>query len=542
MRPFNAFFVSQRFPESAEARRTPKVCLMSHKIVFFLNGEKIEITVEDSPGLRPDTTLLNWLRHAQKLTGTKEGCAEGDCGACSVVIGRLAADNTPHWHAVNACILFLPMLHGSVVTTIEGVASADGSLHPVQHSMIEHHGAQCGFCTPGFVMSLYAGWCSGSDFTTAEIEILLSGNLCRCTGYGPIVRAGRALSEAVRPQWAVDRLQRDLSNLRDMQAKENHQTLELQADGQRYSAPSTTKALQILYAENPDAHILSGATDIGLWVTKQHRQLPHLIHIGGIAELNQIEKSDTHITIGAGVTHQQAMQYLAEDYPALQEIWARFGSAQVRASGRVCGNIANASPIGDLAPCFLALDGEILLNRAGQHRRLKLSEFFIDYGQQNRQPGEFVEAVILPRLQADQQLFAYKLSKRFDQDISAVLMAVCLHVRENVITDIRIGFGGMAAIPRRAPHLEALLAGKKLVALECLQAAEQNALRQDIARCLEADFDPIDDMRASRAYRLLAAGQLIEKLFIEYSDGKIRLSEPQRFRTPGDFTLLARPQ
>ena len=273
---------------------------MSNKVVFFLNGEKIDITDEDSPGLRPDTTLLNWLRQHQKLNGTKEGCAEGDCGACSVVIGRLAADNTPHWHAVNACILFLPMLHGSVVTTVEGVAHPDGSLHPVQQSMVDYHGAQCGFCTPGFVMSLYAGWCAGINFTTAEIETLLSGNLCRCTGYGPIVRAGQALADAVRPQWAVDRLQRDLTNLRDMHAEHSHQTLDLQFDGQRFTAPATTEALQNLYAENPDAQILSGATDIGLWVTKQHRQLPHLIHIGGIAELDRIEKSGTHITIGAG--------------------------------------------------------------------------------------------------------------------------------------------------------------------------------------------------------------------------------------------------
>ena len=223
------------------------------------------------------------------------------------------------------------------------------------------------------------------------------------------------------------------------------------------------------------------------------------------------------------------------------QFWARFGSAQVRASGRVCGNIANASPIGDLAPCFLALGGEIMMNRAGHQRRLTLQEFFIDYGQQNRQPGEFVEAVILPRLQADQKLFAYKLSKRFDQDISAVLMAACLNVQDAEITDIKLGFGGMAAIPMRAAQLESFLVGKKMVVFDNLQPAEQDALRQNIARCLEADFDPIDDMRASRAYRLLAAAQLIEKLFLEYSDGKIRLSDPQRFRAPDDFTA-ARPQ
>lgn len=506
---------------------------MTRTICFFLNQEKIEIELDEGGGLRPDTTLLNWLRERRKLTGTKEGCAEGDCGACSVVIGRLTSDNTPNWQAVNACILFLPMLHGSVITTVEGVANADGELHPVQQAMITHHGAQCGFCTPGFVMSLYAGWCAGMDFTNvAEIETLLSGNLCRCTGYGPIVSAGEALARWARPQWATDRVLGDISALAQMAATTT-KSLDLKCQGQRYSAPASLEELQTLYAENPSAQILSGATDIGLWVTKQHRQLPHLIHIGNVAELDSLKKTDGHITIGAGVTHQQAMEALAEDYPALQEIWSRFGSAQVRASARVCGNIANASPIGDLSPCFLALDSQIVLNKAGKRRQIKLDSFFIDYGKQNREAGEFVEAIILPRLQAGQQLLAYKLSKRFDQDISAVLMAGCIDVQAGKITDIKIGFGGMAAIPKRAMQLEAYLKGREVSVF----AGEMDAkLAADIATCLSQDFDPIDDMRASRSYRLLAAAQLVQKMFIEYQSGYMRLSKPQHFRTPEDFT------
>ena len=323
---------------------------MREAICFFLNGKKIEITTASEPGLRPDMTLLNWLRLHQKLTGTKEGCAEGDCGACSVVVGRLAGDNNPVWQAVNACILFLPMLHGTVLTTIEGVAGTDVQLHPVQQSMIDNHGAQCGFCTPGFVMSLYAGWCSGLEFNTSNIESLLSGNLCRCTGYGPIVRAGEALANMARPQWAIARLQADIDGLRKMQEEYAKKGLEISIRGQRFNAPTSIAELEQIYIENPDAQILSGATDIGLWVTKQHRQLTHFIHIGRVAELEQIEKTDSHIKIGAGVTHEQAMTYLAEDYSALQEIWARFGSAQVRASGRVCANIASASPARTIGP------------------------------------------------------------------------------------------------------------------------------------------------------------------------------------------------
>jgi len=513
---------------------------MREAICFFLNGKKIEITTAGEPGLRPDMTLFNWLRLHQKLTGTKEGCAEGDCGACSVVVGRLAGDNHPVWQAVNACILFLPMLHGTVLTTIEGVAGTDGQLHPVQQSMIDNHGAQCGFCTPGFVMSLYAGWCSGLAFNTSNIESLLSGNLCRCTGYGPIVRAGEALANMARPQWAIARLQADIDGLRQMQEEEAEKGLEISVRGQRFNAPTSIAELEQLYIENPDAQILSGATDIGLWVTKQHRQLAHFIHIGRVAELEQIEKTDSLIKIGAGVTHQQAMTYLAEDYPALQEIWARFGSAQVRASGRVCANIANASPIGDLSPCFLALGAEILLNRGGDKRQIRLEDFFIDYGQQDRLSGEFVEAVLLPRLSDDQHLYAYKISKRFDQDISAVLMAACIKIDQDKIADIKVGFGGMAAIPKRAINLEACLKGQAVSELAKLGQLSTTALADAVTQALAADFDPIDDMRASRAYRLVVAAQLVEKLFIEHLSGYCRLSSPRAFRVPDDFTMAAK--
>ena len=275
-------------------------------------------------------------------------------------------------------------------------------------------------------------------------------------------------------------------------------------------------------------------------MTKQHRQLAHFIHIGRVAELEQIEKTDSHIKIGAGVTHQQAMTYLAEDYPALQEIWARFGSAQVRASGRVCANIANASPIGDLSPCFLALGAEILLNRGGDKRQIRLEDFFIDYGQQDRLPGEFVEAILLPRLPDDQHLYAYKISKRFDQDISAVLMAACIEIDQDKIADIKIGFGGMAAIPKRAINLEGCLKGQAVSELAKLGQLSTTALANAVTQALAADFDPIDDMRASRTYRLVVAAQLVEKLFKEHLSGYCRLSSPRAFRVPDDFTMAAK--
>jgi len=483
---------------------------MRTNISFFLNG--IEQIVEDA---RPDTTLLNWLRLEKGLSGTKEGCAEGDCGACTVVVAEanLNPQKKPLMgmpqikaRAVNACILFLPMLDGLSVTTVEGLAGPDGALHPVQEAIITHHGAQCGFCTPGFVMSLYAGFLNGLDGSEEQINHLFAGNLCRCTGYGPLVKAALSLAHQTPPEWASRRLEAEWHYLQSTSAAKTPDTdLAIETKDQAFYAPTSLEALARLSETFPDATFLAGATDIGLWVTKQHRQIARFISIGRVAALKEISKTETQIIIGAGVSHSDAMVALADAYPGLAEVWLRFGSMQVRNSGTVGGNIANGSPIGDMLPCLLALDAVITLNKGGKRRQMPLKDFFIAYGKQARQEGEFLENLILPRCGEAEHLYAYKISKRFDQDISAVLMAAWIKQDQGQIKKLRLGFGGMAATPSRALRTESALLGHDL----------SQPLPEAAISALAKDFQPISDMRASAEYRMAVAENLLRKMLLE---------------------------
>ena len=475
---------------------------LSRPISLMING-----TVCPFTDLRPDSSLLEVLRRHQGLVGSKEGCAEGDCGACTILLGRLR-DGELVWQPVNSCIFLLPMADKTVIRTVEGVACEDGQLHPVQQALIDHHGSQCGFCTPGFVMSLYGGWLNRTGFTAAELDDLLAGNLCRCTGYGPIIRAGQALAGLPMASWETERLETETAFLR---ACEDLPELAYQAAGVSYLAPHTKEAFSQAYLDQPDAQIIAGATDIGLWITKQNRKLAAFLSVQHVEGLDSITEQEDGVFIGAAVTHAQAADALGKDFPDLGELWRRFGSVQVRSSGTVGGNIANGSPIGDLAPALIALDADIWLRRGTETRQLKLDDFFITYGQQDRRESEWVEGLFMPKLQPGWRFSCYKLSRRFDQDISAVMGAFALKTENAVITDARIAFGGMAGIPQRAKSLEQALIGQTVSPAQ----GEENWIDHALAE----DFTPLDDVRASQAYRLLAARNLLQKCRLEASTG-----------------------
>ena len=446
-------------------------------ITFRLNGE--EVSLKD---VSPTATLLDWLREDRGLTGTKEGCNEGDCGACTVMVTD-AKGAKP----LNACILFLPQLHGKSIRTVEGAAGPDGQLHPVQEAMITHHGSQCGFCTPGFIMSMVTAHKNGAS----DHDDQLAGNLCRCTGYAPIIRAAEAASAAPVPDWIRSE---DAANLPA-------------TDGDAASLrPGSADALAAAYAARPEATLIAGATDVGLWVTKQLRDLGDVIFLDGCDDLKDItEQPDGSLRIGAMVDMNRLRSTLAARHPSYGEMLRRFDSQQVRAAATIGGNIANGSPIGDNPPALIALGATLELRKGDSRRSLPLEEFFIDYGKQDRQPGEFVEAITLPARPAEQgdALRVYKLSKRFDQDISAVLGAFNLTVENSQITAARIAFGGMAGVPKRASHVEAALIGQPL------SSATLAAARGEFAR----DFTPMSDMRASADYRLEAAANMLARYF-----------------------------
>ena len=459
-------------------------------ISFLLNGETVALR-----DVAPTRTLLDWLRERRGLTGTKEGCNEGDCGACTVIV----TDDTGS-RALNACILFLPQLQGRAVRTVEGISGPDGQLHPVQQAMIGHHGSQCGFCTPGFIAAMACAHLRGDT----DHDRNLAGNLCRCTGYTPILRAARAAETARVPDW----MQTDRAALADP----GFFLGEIPSGGPagrgadsppRGQHPQSADELAEIYAEVPHATLIAGATDVGLWVTKQLRNIDSPIFLAGCADLQEVAVTDSHIRIGAGVTVARLMQAIAPYHPSYAAMLRRYGSEQVRCAATLGGNIANGSPIGDNAPALIALGATLHLRRGEARRTLPIGDFFLDYGKQDRAPGEFVEAVTIPR-QPD-RLRCYKISKRFDQDISALLGCFSITVEDGRVQAARIAFGGMAGIPKRAAHVEAALTGQPWVEASVLAAGDAWA----------RDFTPLSDMRASGAYRLAAARNLLMRYLLE---------------------------
>lgn len=453
---------------------------------FLLDGAVHEIADPDPTG-----TVLEHVRGPMRRTGTKEGCAEGDCGACTVLVGELQGAWV-QWRAVNACIQFLPMLHGKALMTVESLA-AGGALNPLQACMAANGSSQCGFCTPGFVMSLH-GRAIGALGSELPVADAIAGNLCRCTGYGPILAAG----ETVAP------LEQDDSGvLADLQGLAGEAMACGTFEGRQWFVPRSSDELVAVLAEHPEARIVAGATDVGLWVTKGLRDLQTVVFIGDVADLKGIEESPAGVRISAGVRYAEAHGALERLHPDLGELVRRIGGLQVRSSATVCGNIANGSPIGDGPPALIALEAELTLRSAAGRRTMPLEDFFLDYGKQDRQPGEFVESVFVPRPAAATSVHISKLSRRFDSDISAVIGAFALRVEAGVITAARAAFGGMAATPRRALACEAALVGQPFSQSTIAAAAE----------ALKRDFSPLTDVRGTSAYRIEAAAALLWRLW-----------------------------
>ncbi len=498
----------------------------SQPIRFYHRGRIVAVS-----GVHPTRSVLDWLREDARCTGTKEGCNEGDCGACTVVIGEKARPGDAgsvgglRLSTVNACIQFLPTLHGKALFTVEDLKAQCGRgpdpslgekhpvtrLHPVQQAMVDCHGSQCGFCTPGFVMSLWSTYehhCEGETRPTRQqLADDLAGNLCRCTGYRPILDAGQRMFDLPGVRLDTEPVLQALSTL------ERGDTFDYAAPlGQRmdhFHAPSTLAELAALRLAKPTAQLLAGSTDVGLWVNKQFRDLGDIISVGDVAEMKRIEEQgagDTaELYIGAGASLEAAYQALTRRVPSLTDVWLRFASPPIRHAGTMGGNVANGSPIGDSPPVLMALDAEIELRKGDRVRRMPLADFYIDYMKNHMEPGEFVQGLAVPLAALQRQVRVYKISKRFDCDISALCAGFAISLDGDVVKEIRLAYGGMAATVRRGGRAEAALTGKPWT------QANVNAAKLALAE----DFKPLSDMRASADYRLQVAQNLLQRLWLE---------------------------
>jgi xanthine dehydrogenase small subunit len=474
-------------------------------IQFLLNQE-----LKTEQALDPNVTVLNYLREHLHKSGTKEGCASGDCGACTVVVGELTTDAAGReqlsYRSLNSCLTFVASLDGKQLISVEDLKH-QGRLHSVQQAMVDCHGSQCGFCTPGFVMSLFAlqkksAESASSETKHAQAHEALAGNLCRCTGYRPILAAAEQCCSQPQPD-QFDAL--TAQTIARLKAIAPTQTGELNSGDKRCLVPLTVADLADLYDAYPQARLLAGGTDLALEVTQFHRPLPVMIYVGNVAAMKKIEHFEDRIEIGAATTLTDCYEALSREYPDFGELLHRFASLQIRNQGTLGGNIGNASPIGDSPPLLIALGAKIVLRKGEQTRTLALEDYFIDYRVTVRQESEFIERIIVPRANARQTFRAYKVSKRLDDDISAVCAAFRVHIENGAIVDARAAFGGMAAIPKRAAHCEQALIGQTWT----------SATIERACAALAEDFTPLTDFRASKEYRLLSAQNLLRKYFIE---------------------------
>ena len=453
-------------------------------IQFYLNGK-----LHSEDNLPPTTSVLDYIRERVGLTGTKEGCAEGDCGTCSIVLVR-EEDSNPVYEVVNSCLMMMPQLDGKCVVTVEGLESEAGFLNPIQDAMVQSDGTQCGFCTPGFVMALYALRQGGEEISDGVIHTALAGNLCRCTGYRPIIEAAH---EACKTH-----TQDAYGGLTDLDAGNHYQV-----DDQQFFAPESLSEIADIYATIPDAYLLAGGTDLGILTSKERQPLTKILHTSNVKELNEISETEEAIEFGAAVTYTRALPYIERLYPSFATLISRIGSRQIRNIGTLGGNVGNASPIGDTPPCLIALGATLKLYSKEGERELPIEDFFLDYRKTDLKPGEIIKSIGIPKLIENQEFRTYKISKRYDQDISSVIGAYRVEIENDKISNIRTGFGGMAATPKRALVCEKALIGEPWNEETMVSAAS----------AVIEDFQPIDDHRASKHYRLRVAGNLFTRLY-----------------------------
>ena len=464
------------------------------------------------PDVAPDRTLLDVLREDLRCTAVKEGCASGDCGACTVAVAEAEEGGRLHWRAINSCIRLAHSVEGMAVFTAEDIAGEGGRLHPAQRAMLECHGSQCGFCTPGFAMSLFTLHRQRDGVAVSRDEALhaLSGNLCRCTGYRPILDAAQTMHHW--PDVPLD--ESGLLQQLKLLAQDGRATAADSASN-FYATPTTLAELLRLRAAHPQALIAAGTTDVGLWVTKQHRRFGQIIDVTRVTELRRIERGAHSLSIGAAASLTEAFDALAECRPQLKPFFDRFAGLPVRESGTLGGNVANGSPIGDSMPLLIALGATLVLASTRGERTLPIEDFYLAYRKTALAPDEVLARIEVPQPTPHEWLRADKISKRFEDDISAVCLAVALQVEDGVIHSARIGAGGVAAVPARATKTEAALAGQP-----CAEATFDAA-----ATVLEAEFKPLSDMRASSAYRRAVLGNLLRRGWQQSQPGALSLAD-----------------
>jgi len=473
--------------------------VITNKVQFIYENKLIELENPD-----PNQTILSFIRDRLKKTGTKEGCAEGGCGACTIVLGQLE-NKKLKYKAINSCISFTPTLHGKQLIVVENLVSQDGSYHPVQEAMAKYHASQCGFCTPGFVMSIFAMSKNKKNNNNDDIKDAISGNLCRCTGYRPIIDAAKNIKKKYS-----DEFYKNSKKTINLLKKIHSKSIIIENKNKKYFAPKTINELRTVIQKNPDSDFLSGGTDLSLKVTKDRQEIKKIINLNNIKELNFIKTKNNEIIFGSTTPLIQVEKFILKYYPDFNNILRRYGSVQIRNVGTIGGNIATASPIGDTLPLLLSLNAKIIIQTKKGNKQILLNNFFIKYRKTKLKKGEFIKSIIIP-IYKNHNFKAYKISKRFDDDISSVCASFNFKIKDQRIQDVAIAYGGMAEIPKRAKNCENFLKNSKF----------SEDIFEKAKDLLKRDFNPISDMRASKQYRLEVAENLLIKFFIETKTKKL---------------------